>query len=512
MIKFIKKAKHYRVYLEGSSADIVKLASYINENYYEPNKYLEETYLNAISTQELDNIIFIDEDGSSYFPLGLLDFLQALCKQLEIETELGFEPEQVELLEHEIDPDILEGITLRHYQQQVVSKALSYKRGLIMSPTGSGKTAMIAAIIKHLLQEREHFKVIVGVPSVYLLHQTYQEFLNFGISEQQLGRMGDGYSLDPSKAVIISTVATLYSEVTDGKDEFYQHIDCLFFDEAHHTSAFTWYTVIDNMETEYIFGVSASPFYGDKEHLLQDLLVRGAIGPIIHKVEQRDLVESGYISRPYIFVVSSWSDSNIKFLIDWQPLYKTGIINNKSRNRLIIQLADYLVKLGRRPLITLQRIAHGKNLAKDISKQGHIVAFIQGGSKVTLYRDGRASDAFKDDNNVVRTRFEAGKIDCLIGTSTLDEGVDMPSISSVILAGGQKAQIKTLQRVGRGLRRKDGDNTTYIFDFSDDFNVVLAKHAKERQKVFRALHIPIFEVKDLSQLDELINSLRETTK
>ena len=73
-----------------------------------------------------------------------------------------------------------------------------------------------------------------------------------------------------------------------------------------------------------------------------------------------------------------------------------------------------------------------------------------------------------------------------IATPIFDEGIDVPAIDVVVLAGAGKSHIKLLQRIGRGLRKKEGeDNTLVIHDFIDDTNKYLFKHSKARVAVYK---------------------------
>jgi len=42
-----------------------------------------------------------------------------------------------------------------------------------------------------------------------------------------------------------------------------------------------------------------------------------------------------------------------------------------------------------------------------------------------------------------------------------------------------------LQRIGRGLRQKEGDNVLYIHDFLDNHNKHLKRHSLKRSEVYR---------------------------
>jgi superfamily II DNA or RNA helicase len=74
---------------------------------------------------------------------------------------------------------------------------------------------------------------------------------------------------------------------------------------------------------------------------------------------------------------------------------------------------------------------------------------------------------------------------CVIGTSLLDEGVDVPSAEVGIFAGTGKSSTRALQRVGRFIR-KDKNNLAKDGAFIEEFydhTMYLADHAKARKAI-----------------------------
>ena len=89
--------------------------------------------------------------------------------------------------------------------------------------------------------------------------------------------------------------------------------------------------------------------------------------------------------------------------------------------------------------------------------------------------------------------FRNGDLDCLVATTLADEGLDIPILDAVILAGGGKSKIKALQRVGRALRLFPNKVKAYVIDFMDNAHH-LQKHSQERLKIYQTeeeFHIKI---------------------
>ena len=289
--------------------------------------------------------------------------------------------------------------------------------------------------------------------------------------------------------------------------EWLSNVDCLMMDEAHHSKCRTWSTLIDEVSPEYLLGFTAEPFHKDKNHLVSDLVLRGLIGPVIHRVTMDYLVSCGYLAKPYVLAVDTNYKGNIYKVVDWTLVNKSCIINNNMRNVLIKDISILLINNCKKPLILVQQISHGQSLAELISKEGYNIYMMTGGRTISVYSGGRCIDKYTDNDNQVIKDFNDGKIDALIGTSTLDEGVDIPTLSAVILAGGGKGRLKVIQRLGRALRPKAGDNTALVIDFRDRFNVVTHAHFKKRKTLYDELGMPVYYISNIEVIQQVLNDI-----
>jgi superfamily II DNA or RNA helicase len=157
----------------------------------------------------------------------------------------------------------------------------------------------------------------------------------------------------------------------------------------------------------------------------------------------------------------------------WGQVYGMGIVDNDYRNGVIAQYAHDLDKAGLATLILVKELAHGKGLKERLEALGSKSRFVNGSTTDDML-DRRVG------------QFEAGTLNILIATSIFDEGVDIPAIRAIIMGTGGQSKISTLQRIGRGLRHKTGDNRVFIFDFFDDTHRFLRDHATKRLETCRA--------------------------
>lgn len=505
---YIDNDHNLRVYIDGEIQEKELLFDALCSAFYVPSEYDDPS-------QVYDNILFWSDDaheGPMYGPIRLLPIIESYINKLGMsltyqKDAIYTRDEGVEI--DPVDPSILEGITLRDYQVTSVEKSLSNRRGIIQVCTGGGKTEIALAIVMTL-----DSKSIICVPSTKLLYQTKDRAVNRGISESDITLYGDGNVLDSEAKVMIATVQTLSRRLED--DDFIEwskDLTLLIMDEAHHCSARTFFKVVDGLSPEYIIGVTAEPYYNDKAHKVQDLLVSGLLGSILYRVTVPMLVERGYLSKPYLLTFeSTWEHPNLYDSQAWATVHKYGIINNPDRNQSIIDIARSLLEVNKKPLILISQIKHGVFLSEMISSIGYKVAMLTGGASVDIFMDGNLIESMIDKEGEIPSRFTDGDIDVLIGTSVLDEGVDIPAISAVILAGGGKSPIKVVQRLGRSLRPKKDDNTTIIVDFLDGFNVITKSHSKKRRDIIKNLGVEEYYCSKDKPIKEVIASYTEYFK
>ena len=91
--------------------------------------------------------------------------------------------------------------------------------------------------------------------------------------------------------------------------------------------------------------------------------------------------------------------------------------------------------------------------------------------------------------------FRAGEFSVLIGTSIYDEGIDIPAIGAGVNFAAGDSEIKTIQRLGRVIRRSklpgdiDVDTSVsedvYYMDFFDKSHKFVRKHSANRLEVYK---------------------------
>lgn len=362
-----------------------------------------------------------------------------------------------------------ENYVMRRYQKRAVKKALREKMGVLALPVGSGKTIVGLRIIHEL-----DLSALVVVHTKELLYQWADKVRE--VLGVEPGIVGDNKWEEG--AVTIAMIQTLLSR---GADKLQNDYAIVMFDECHRTSAAEkFYQLGLSLPHVYRFGLSATPWRRIRG---EEIKIEAVVGPTIFEVRADDLIREKFLAKPR-FEIITYESSMPSFSERYKELYEDLIMNNDERNRAIVKKAVELAKKGHRVLIDVKRIEHGKILKEMLEREGIKAEFLSS----------------KSPNRwEILEAFKSGEIPVLIST-LLKEGVDIPEISAIILAGGGKSDIMTIQTIGRALRQKERMKAV-IVDVQDD-DPLLFTHFIERQKALKQYYGKYYDREMDSKLEQ----------
>ena len=407
------------------------------------------------------------------FPAGLSSHVKEALEQAGIKVSIQ-ESRAMPPLPQPQSGRWLEGLELEgvsfappyDYQPEVATKMLEAKRGIVSVATNGGKSE-IACLVTAALRQPTLFIV----PGKDLLHQTRERFIKrLRASEHDIGLIGDG-KWKPGAWVTIGTAQTLSRSLggVKGKD-FLDRQQLVFIDECHHAGSDQWYQVLRACNAYFRYGLSGTPL---KRTDGADMRLIGVTGPVLVEIRNKDLIARGIscevevrflrVDRPDLPDGTPYHDA-----------YKMGIVENPYRNRLLCKAIEEQVDKRKSVLVLVREINHGSGMSNSLWKYGKFVPnqFICGKES----SDTRIK-ALKD--------FQKRDLPVLIATSIFDEGVDVPNIDVLVLAGSGKSSIKTLQRIGRGLRTGGGSSKLLVIDTADFQNKHLLKHSLQRMEDYK---------------------------
>ena len=388
---------------------------------------------------------------------------------------------------------------LRDYQIEIcekVNEAFEAHRSVMMQmPTGTGKTVVLASLVKQYLNRDADCSVLIVAHRIELIEQTGTFLNHFGID---YGVIAGGKRPAVLKRVMVASVQTLSKNLD---------IDIapslVVIDEAHHTLAKTYQMLWTAWPEAKFLGLTATPYRmsGDGFTDLFEVLV--------DSWSVKQFIADGWLS-PYDYY-SIRPDSEEQQEID--TLKKRGADGD-------FQMKELREKLDVRPSIerlfeSFERYAFDKKgiiYAIDIAHAEHIAEFyrLQGvnavaiSSKTPSMERKKLLELFKDyeslalrveslelregslekrgfnsnpnflssNPNSLSTNLSSlssnqnslSSIQILVSVDLFSEGFDCPDVEFIQMARPTLSLAKYLQMVGRGLRPCHGKQCCTIID------------------------------------------------
>lgn len=342
----------------------------------------------------------------------------------------------------------------------------------------SGKSFIIYLIIRFLLNQVPG-KILISVPSINLVRQMKTDFCSYESNRlicDQCYELLSGASKQTSRRVVIATWAMLYrQDVT-----FFTQFDVFICDEAHQADSMALGKIISMMpHVRYRFGFTGT-LDGSKTHELQ---CRAWFGSLIKSSSTKELMDKGLLSSLEIQSLSieySEKDRQEMKASDYQTEI-SFIVSHPQRNEFLVDLA---LSQPNNTLLLFNLVEkHGEVIFKlaeqRAMEKGKKVFFISGDTGVD--RREYIRQTMERENNVV----------LFASFGTLAVGVNIKNLHTIIFAHPYKARIRTLQSIGRSLRKLVGKEKAKLIDICDNLcyhkhiNFAL-KHATERLKIYES--------------------------
>jgi superfamily II DNA or RNA helicase len=305
----------------------------------------------------------------------------------------------------------------------------------------------------------------------HLLTQAIERFSKYGI---QAGQIGDSVFSPNPTGISIATIQTLDNILKSGdmsKISTFIKAQQIFFDEAHLCASKiekgNQFILLSRQfrHAYYRWGLTATPFMKDQ---YSNQLLMGATGGLLCNISNDMLIKQNYLTPPRVVIINV---NEVPGPTAWPEVYDSAIVLNRSRNKRII---SELAACPKPAFIMCKRIGHANVLHKLAESQGIILPPVMQGSTKNSER------------NKVLKDLQSGKEKAIIATTIYDEGVDLPALRTLILAGGGKSTVAQLQRIGRGLRKAAGKNEVLVIDFNDMTGYTLKKHSEARRKIWKS--------------------------
>jgi superfamily II DNA or RNA helicase len=328
------------------------------------------------------------------------------------------------------------------------TRAKGYRAGLVVLATGLGKTFLAAF---DSLQSR---RILFVAHREEILSQAMATFRAVR-PRTRLGRYG-GAEKDAEADIVFASVQTLSRAAHLDRfvaDDF----DYIVIDEFHHAAAATYRRIIAHFSPGFLLGLTATPDRSDGGDLLslceENLVYR------------RDLwsgIDMGLLAPFHYFGVP---DPVEYAQIPWrggrfdEDALTEAVATKARAGNALDQLAS---RGGRRTIGFCVSRRHADFMAAFAQARGLRAVAIHSGE--TSAPRGSALKAL-----------EGGTLDIVFVVDMFNEGVDIPSIDTVLMLRPTESPVIWLQQLGRGLRRAAGKAHLAVIDYIGNHRIFLTK-------------------------------------
>lgn len=350
------------------------------------------------------------------------------------------------------------GYKLRDYQRNAVDSWLKSKRGIIVLPTGSGKTLVAVNIIFEL-----NVPSLIVVPTLDLVRQwksVLRESFDMEIGEYS----GEEKILRP---LTVATYDTAYLCAEELGNKFL----LLVFDEVHHLPSEGYRHIAEMFCSPYRLGLTATYERADGLHGELPRLVGGVVfEEKVSRLSGKHLAEYS-LKRIYTELTDEEKieyNKNYNYYRNYLRTHNISLRNPRDFKFFIMRTGrdpearKALLARHRARKIALNSSSKLKVLSRLLQKHSkdRVIIFTEHNDLVRMISHKFLIPSIihttrKEERLDVLEKFKRGVYPRIVSSKVLDEGVDVPEANVGIILSGTGSKREFTQRLGRILRKKE---------------------------------------------------------
>jgi superfamily II DNA or RNA helicase len=357
--------------------------------------------------------------------------------------------------------------TPRPFQREAIDAWFPRRQGLIILPTGAGKTYVAQMAIEAVARS-----TIVVVPTLELVRQWMQTLTE--TFPHPVGVIGGG-DYNPQPLTVIT-----YDSAYNHMENLGNRYGLIIFDECHHLPSETYSLAARSCLAPYRLGLSATPERADGRHLELEHL----IGPIAYR---RDVIElagdylAQYTTRQIVIELTETERAEYD---RERSIYKDFIVSQGIRFSSATGWSDFVIKSsrsaqGRRAMkayLRQKQLAfaapsklHEVDRLLQLHRKDRTLLFTQNNS--TAYEVAKrflipviTHQTKPTERAEILDGFSEGRYRAVVTSKVLNEGIDVPDANVAIVISGSGSVREHVQRLGRILRQGADDKVAILYE------------------------------------------------
>lgn len=357
----------------------------------------------------------------------------------------------VELRPEPFQSRLLEQIELARLQDR--------HRNLLVSATGTGKTVMAALDYVGLRGRLPRSRLLFIAHRKEILDQSLATFRH-ALRDASFGEPLVGGDRPTRFEHVFASIQSLSaSGITKIAPDYF---DVVIIDEFHHAAAPTYEALLSHLKPRELLGLTATPERGDGEPILQWF-----DGRIAAELRLWDAIDQHRLCPFAYFGISDGVDyRNVAWRRGrgYDPAELSALVTGDHvlARRIIANVAKTVPEAAQmRALGFCVSVAHARFMADQFNAAG-------------LPSEAVWADTPAEQRQKALADLATGNLRAVFSVDLFNEGVDVPSVDTLILLRPTDSPTVFLQQLGRGLRRENGKTVCTVLDF-------VGHHRKEYQ-------------------------------
>lgn len=350
------------------------------------------------------------------------------------------------LPEVKIKPNEIQKEVLRELENK---RALGWKKGLVIMPTGTGKTYLSALDALQYSKTHSKAKILFVAHRLEILSQSKSAYADV-LGNEKFGFLGGGTAenVHDCKVLFASKDSLCREENLNLFSK--EYFDYIIIDEVHHGECATYKKIINYFTPQFLLGITATPDRTDKKDILELFDYQK-----IAEYTLNDAIDKGFLVS---YVYHGLKDNIDYTKIKWNGIkYDTKDLENhliiNERNQMIFNKYLELCH-GDKAIGFCVSIKHAQRMADFFNSNGISAIAI-------------VSSA--ENNKDLIKKFRNNEFAVAFTVDMFNEGIDIPNVQSLLFLRPTESKTIFLQQIGRGLRLSSNKDKITILDFIGNY-------------------------------------------
>jgi len=346
-------------------------------------------------------------------------------------------------------------IRLEPFQERLLEEVeLAREKGhhanLLVSATGTGKTVMAAVDYARLRERLPRARLLFVAHRQEILERSRATFRH-ALRDPAFGELWVGGEHPQRFDHVFASIQSLSTTGLEHLEP--DHFDVVIVDEFHHAAATSYEALLNHVKPRQLLGLTATPERADGLPILDWF-----DGQIAAELRLWDAIDQHRLTPFRYFGVHDGTDlTSVPWRrtrgYDVEGLTNVFTADDVYARRVLKSLSDHVDDVGQmRALGFCVSVTHARFMARLFNQHGVPAVAVW-------------SDTPADERRAALDDLRAGRVNIVFSVDLFNEGVDLPTVDTLLMLRPTDSGTLFLQQLGRGLRKAPGKTTCLVLDF-----------------------------------------------